>query len=129
MGEATSMQGALPLLAGTWAEIYSGGKWQGNTQHLRDVLTFYKDIYSHGLGNPAFQEAAKGRDESFAAFAADKIGVLMESGYFWRSVINPKGGVAHMSNRDADVGYAMIPAQKPGSWIKAQDFVSMSGGT
>jgi Bacterial extracellular solute-binding protein len=64
MGEATSMQGALPLLAGTGAEIYSGGKWQGNTQHLRDVLTFYKDIYSHGLGNPAFQEAAKGRDES-----------------------------------------------------------------
>ena len=129
MGEATSMQGALPLLAGTGTEIYSGGKWQGDTQKVRDVLTFYKDIYSQGLGNPAFQEAAKGRDESFAAFAAGKIGVLMESDYFWRSVINPKGGVAPMSNRDADVGYAMIPAQKPGSGIKGQDFVSMSGGT
>ena len=129
MGEATSMQGALPLLAGAGAQIYSGGKWQGNTQQVRDVLTFYQDIYSHGLGNPAFQEAAKGRDESFAAFAADKIGVLMESDYFWRSVINPKGGVAPMNNRDADVGYAMIPAQKPGSGIKAQDYVSMSGGT
>jgi multiple sugar transport system substrate-binding protein len=129
MGEATSMQGALPLLAGAGAEIYSNGRWQGNTQQVRDVLTFYKDIYSGGLGNPAFQEAAKGRDESFAAFAAGKIGVLMEGDYFWRSVINPKGGVAPMNNRDSDVGYAMIPAEKPGSGIKGQDYVSMSGGT
>ncbi len=129
MGEATSMQGALPLLVGTGAEIYSNGKWQGNTKQVRDVLTLYKDIYSTGLGSPAFQEAAKGRDESFAAFAAGKIGVLMEGDYFWRSVINPKGGVAPMTNRDSDVGYAMIPAQSPGSGIKGQDFVSMSGGS
>ncbi len=129
MGEATTMQGVLPLLVGTGAEIYSGDKWQGDTQQVKDVLTFYKDIYTGGLGNPAFQEAAKGRDESFAAFAAGKIGVLLEGDYFWRSVINPKGGVAPMTNRDADVGYAMIPAQKPGSGIRGQDFVSMSGGS
>jgi multiple sugar transport system substrate-binding protein len=129
MGEATTMQGVLPLLAGTGAQIYTGGKWQGNTQQVRDVLSFYKDIYSGGLGNPAYQEAAKGRDESFAAFAAGKIGVLLEGDYFWRSVINPKGGVAPMTNRDADVGYAMIPSQKAGSGIRAQDFVSMSGGS
>ena len=129
MGEATSMQGALPLLVGTGTEIYSGGKWQGNTPQVRDVLTFYKAIYGGGLGNPAFQEAAKGRDESFAAFAAGKIGVLLEGDYFWRSVINPKGGVAPMTNRNSDVGYAMIPAQKPGSGIRGQDFVSMSGGS
>ena len=128
MGEATSMQGVLPLLAGTGAEIYSGGKWQGDTQQVRDVLTLYKTIYAGGLGKPAFQEAAKGRDESFAAFAAGKIGVLLEGDYFWRSVINPKGGVAPMANRDSDVGYAMIPAKTPGSGIKGQDFVSMSGG-
>ena len=129
MGEATSMQGVLPLLAGTGAEIYSGGKWQGDTQNVRDVLTFYRSIYAGGLGTPTFQEAAKGRDESFAAFAAGKIGVLLESDYFWRSVINPKGGVAPMSNRDSDVGWAMIPAQKPGSGLRGQDFVSMSGGS
>jgi multiple sugar transport system substrate-binding protein len=129
MGEATTMQGVLPLLAGTGAQIYTDGKWQGNTQQVRDVLSFYRDIYSAGLGNPAFQEAAKGRDESFAAFAAGKIGVLLEGDYFWRSVINPKGGVAPMTNRNADVGYAMIPSQKPASGIRAQDFVSMSGGS
>jgi multiple sugar transport system substrate-binding protein len=129
MGEATSMQGALPLLAGTGAEIYSGGKWAGNTQQVRDVLTFYKSINDGGLGNKAFQQAAKGRDESFAAFAANKVGVLLEGDYFWRSVINPKGGVAPMASRNADVGYAMIPSQKPGSGLKGQDFVSMSGGS
>jgi len=129
MGEATSMQGVLPLLVGTGTEIYTNGKWQGNTQQVRDVLTFYRDIYGAGLGNKAFQQAAKGRDESFAAFAAGKVGVLLEGDYFWRSVINPKGGDAPMASRDADVGYAMIPAQKPGSGIRGQDFVSMSGGS
>ena len=53
-----------------------------------------------------FQQAAKGRDESFAAFAADKIGILLEGDYFWRSVINPDKGSAPMATRDADVGYA-----------------------
>jgi multiple sugar transport system substrate-binding protein len=129
MGEATTMQGVLPLLAGTGAQIYTDGKWQGDGQPMRDVLTFYRDIYAEGLGDPAFQQAAKGRDESFAAFAAGKVGVLLEGDYFWRSVINPKGGVAPMANRDREVGYAMIPAQKPGSGIRGQDFVSMSGGS
>ena len=129
MGEATTMQGVLPLLVGTGTEIYTNGKWQGNTQQVRDVLTFYRDIYGAGLGNKAFQQAAKGRDESFAAFAAGKVGVLLEGDYLWRSVINPKGGDAPMASRDADVGYAMIPAQKPGSGIRGQDFVSMSGGS
>src|SRR6185503_2426576 len=129
MGEATAMQGALPLLAGTGAQIYAEGKWQGDAQQVRDVLAFYRDIYAAGLGEPAFQQAAKGRDESFAAFAAGKVGVLLEGDYFWRSVINPKGGTNPMTNRNADVGYAMIPAQKPGSGIRGQSFVSMSGGT
>ena len=129
MGEATTMQGVLPLLVGTGAEIYTDGKWLGNTQEVRDVLTFYRDIYKGGLGNSAFQQAAKGRDESFAAFAEGKIGVLLEGDYFWRSVINPKDGVAPMTTRDTDVGYAIIPAQKPGAGVKGQDFVSMSGGS
>jgi len=129
MGEATTMQGALPLLVGTGTQIYSDGKWEGNTKQVRDVLGFYKDIYAGGLGSTAFQQAAKGRDESFAAFAAGKVGVLLEGDYFWRSVINPKDGVAPMTTRDADVGYAIIPAQKPGSGVKGQDFVSMSGGS
>ena len=74
------------------------------------------------------QQAAKGRDESFAAFAANKIGILLEGDYFWRSVINPDKGSAPMATRDADVGYAEIPAKAKGAGVGGQDLVSMSGG-
>ncbi|MFG1973908.1 hypothetical protein ACGFJC_31670 [Nonomuraea fuscirosea] len=33
-----------------------------------------------------------------------------------------------MKNRDQTVGYAKIPAQRPGGGLRGQDFVSMSGG-
>ena len=128
MGEATTMQGVLPLLAGTGAEIYSGEKWQGNTKAVRDVLTFYQTLVKKGLENTDFQQAAKGRDESFAAFAKGKIGILLEGDYFWRSVINPKNGDAAMPTRDADVGWAAIPSQQPGTGVGGTDTVSMSGG-
>ncbi|MFC4536312.1 extracellular solute-binding protein [Sphaerisporangium dianthi] len=128
MGEATSMQGALPLLAGTGTEILSGGKWTGASQGLKDVLGFYRQIYTTGLGDPRLQQEAKGRDKSFQEFADGKIGVLAEGDYFWRSVVEPKAGVAPMPDRDKTVGYAMIPAKQPGAGIRGQDFVSMSGG-
>lgn len=128
MGEATSMQGALPLLAGTGTEIYAGGKWAGASQGVKDVLDLYRRIYAGGLGDPKLQQEAKGRDKSFAEFAAGKIGILAEGDYFWRSVIEPKAGVAPMADRDKVVGYAKIPARTPGAGIRGQDFVSMSGG-
>lgn len=130
MGEATTMQGALPLLVGTGAKIYddSSKKWQGNTQNVRDVLGFYRDIYANGLGDPTLQQEADGRDKSFAEFAAGQVGILMEGDYFWRSVIEPTAGVAPMANRDEVVGYTKLPAMQPGSGINGQDFVSMSGG-
>ncbi len=128
MGEATSMQGVLPLLVGTGAEIYQNDKWQGNTQNMRDVLGFYKKLIDDGLMDKNYQLAAKGRDESFAAFAAGKIGILLEGDYFWRSVINPDKGSAPMANRDSEVGFAMIPAKSAGAGVSKQDFVSMSGG-
>ncbi len=74
------------------------------------------------------QREAKGRDKSFAEFAANKIGILLESDYFWRSVVEPKAGVAKMADRDTAVGYALIPAARPGGGVNGQDFVSMSGG-
>ncbi|WP_067171473.1 extracellular solute-binding protein [Microtetraspora niveoalba] len=128
MGEATTMQGVLPLLAGAGAEIYAGGRWTGATQALKDMLGFYHQIYATGLGDPKLQQEAQGRDKSFARFAEGKIGILAEGDYFWRSVIEPKTGVAPMATRDADVGYALIPAQRPGAGIRGQDAVSMSGG-
>jgi multiple sugar transport system substrate-binding protein len=128
MGEATTMQGALPLLVGTGKEIFSDGKWQGNSQAVRDVLGMYQKIYSGGLGDPVLQQDAKGRDKSFQAFAEGKIAILLEGDYFWRSVVEPQKGIAKMADRDAVVGYAKIPAIRPGGGIRGQDFVSMSGG-
>jgi multiple sugar transport system substrate-binding protein len=128
MGEATSMQGALPLLAGAGGEIWKDGKWAGATQPVKDTLDFYTKVYGGGLGDPKLQQEAKGRDKSFAEFAAGKIGILAEGDYFWRSVVNPSNGIAKMADRDSAVGYAMIPAKQPGAGIRGQDFVSMSGG-
>ncbi|MEN3359292.1 MAG: multiple sugar transport system substrate-binding protein [Mycobacteriales bacterium] len=130
MGEATTMQGTLPLLVGTGKEIYDpvSKKWQGATTNVKQVLTLYQQIYGGGLGDKTLQQEAKGRDKSFADFAAGKIGILLESDYFWRSVIEPKAGIAAMKDRDQVVGYAKIPAIQPGAGVRGQDFVSMSGG-
>ncbi|MEV0233565.1 extracellular solute-binding protein [Nonomuraea sp. NPDC050786] len=128
MGEATSMQGVLPLLAGAGGEVQKDGKWTGASQPMKDALGLYQKIYGGGLGDPKLQQEAKGRDKSFQQFAAGKIGILLEGDYFWRGVVNPKTGVAKMADRDQVVGYAMIPAMEPGKGIRGQDFVSMSGG-
>ncbi|WUI02850.1 extracellular solute-binding protein [Spirillospora sp. NBC_00431] len=129
MGEATSMQGVLPLLAGAGAEIYADGKWTGGGAAVKQVLGLYQQIYGlEGLGDPKLQQEAKGRDKSFEEFAAGKIGVLGEGDYFWRDVLNPKTGVAKMKTRDQDVGYALIPAVTPGGGVRGRSFVSMSGG-
>ncbi|NUR86374.1 MAG: extracellular solute-binding protein [Nonomuraea sp.] len=129
MGEATSMQGVLPLLAGAGGEVQKDGKWTGASQPLKDALGLYQKIYGgSGLGDPKLQQEAKGRDKSFAQFSEGKIGILMEGDYFWRGVVNPKDGVAKMADRDKVVGFAQIPAMEAGKGIRGQDFVSMSGG-
>jgi multiple sugar transport system substrate-binding protein len=128
MTEATAMQGVLPLLVGTGSEIYADGKWQGDTDDLKAVLDLYQKVYKGGLGDPVLQQEAKGRDKSFEEFAQNKIGILLESDYFWRSVVDPTDGVAKMADRDTAVGWAKIPAMTPGSGVDGQDFVSMSGG-
>lgn len=128
MTEATTMQGVLPLLVGTGSEIYADGKWQGDTDDVKSVLDFYQQVYKGKLGDPVLQQEAKGRDKSFEEFAQNKIGILLESDYFWRSVLDPQDGVAKMADRDTAVGWAKIPAMTPGSGVDGQDFVSMSGG-
>ncbi|PZS35207.1 MAG: ABC transporter substrate-binding protein [Pseudonocardiales bacterium] len=133
MGEATTAQGFLPLLAGTGKPLFdeTSGKWQGATSNVTSVLDFYKKIYGGGLGDPHLQQDKAGRDESFADFSKGKIGILVEGDYFWRSIICPDKKVCNttaMATRNADVGYAKIPAEKPGMGINGQDFVSVSGG-
>jgi multiple sugar transport system substrate-binding protein len=129
MTEATTMQGVLPLLAGTGAEINQDGKWQGATGNVKSVLDFYQQVYGGKLGDPLLAQEAKGRDKSFELFAQNKVGMLFESDYFWRSVVDPTVGVAKMADRDTAVGWAKIPAMNPGSGVGGQDFVSMSGGS
>ena len=129
MGEATTMQGVLPLLAGAGGQVNDGRKWYGATPQLKAVLTFYHEVYGTGLGDPDLQKEVNGRDESFQEFAAGKIGILAESDYLWRSVIDPKAGIDPMKRRDNDVGWALIPAEQPGKGLHGQNFVSLSGGS
>lgn len=129
MGEATTMQGFLPLLAGTGEQIWADDTWTGATEGVTQVLEFYGQVYGEeALGDPLLQQEAQGRDTSFQLFASGQLGILIESDYLWRSVINPEG-IAPMANRDEAVGWAKIPAREPGAGINGQDFVSMSGGT
>jgi len=129
MTEATTMQGVLPLLAGTGSEVWADGKWQGGTDDVTAVLDLYQQVYQGGLGDPVLQQEAKGRDKSFEMFAKNKIGILFEGDYLWRGVLAPDIGVAKMADRDTAVGWAKIPARTPGSGVDGQDFVSMSGGS
>ncbi|WP_326691524.1 extracellular solute-binding protein [Streptomyces sp. NBC_01795] len=128
MGEATTMQGVLPLLAGAGGQVSKGDRWYGDTPQLRAVLKFYRDIYAHGLGDPRLQQEAKGRDKSFEKFAGGKLGILAEGDYFWRDVISPKTGTSPMKRRDNDVGYALFPARARGEGLAGRDYVSLSGG-
>ena len=84
------MQGVLPLLVGTGATINTDGKWLGNSTADPPGAGLLQEIYGGGLGDPVLQREAKGRDKSFAEFAANKIGILLEGDYFWRSVVEPK---------------------------------------
>lgn len=138
MGEATTAQGFLPLLAGTGKLIYDTPqkKWLGNTQNIREVLSFYQQVYKGKpqLGDPDLQLRADGRDRSFQEFSKGQIAMLTEGDYLWRSVINPKVGIDPMPSRDSAIGWALIPAMRPHAGVqgpafkKPQSFVSLSGG-
>ncbi len=131
MGEATTLQGFVPILLGTGAAVYdeSEEKWLGDTPELREALGFYDTIYREGLANGELQTRADARDRSFQEFSQGTIAILAESDYLWRSVVAPDADLFPMANRDQAVGFAMIPARESGAGINGQDFVSASGGT
>lgn len=135
MGEATTTQGFLPLLAGTGTNIFDEKtkEWQGKTSNIVEVLKFYKKLYSDSkFGDAKMQLDKSGRDESFAQFSKGKIGILLESDYFWRSVVCPEKKTCSdtsMPDRDSTVGYARIPSTARSKGVNNQDFVSISGGT
>ncbi len=128
MSETTTVNGFLPLLAGAGALIYADGKWQGNTAAMRAALGFYQQIFSRHLADPVLDEEVEGRDASFAEFAANKIGIYLESDYMWRAILAPKVGNDPMADRDTAVGYALLPAMNPGAGVAGQSYVTYSGG-
>ena len=134
MGEATAMQGFLNLLGGAGSLIYDAKtkKWTGNTKAVRDMLGFYDSVYNKDqVGNSDWQLLASenGRNESFKAFAEGKLAMIIEGDYLWRGVINPVTGNFKMSDRNTNVGFAMIPAKTAKSGVNGQSFISMSGGS
>jgi multiple sugar transport system substrate-binding protein len=131
MGEATTMQGALPLLAAAGGQVYDAeaGLWTGASPALVQMLGTYATIYGdEELGDTDMQLLQDGRDRSFEAFANGEIAMLIEGDYLWRSVINPDGGNFPMETRDTAIGWAKIPAYEPGGALGGLDFASMSGG-
>ena len=73
MGEATTMQGYLMALLGAGQHIYDfdTGKWVVSSPAILDTLNLYKTIYiDEGLGDPRFQLAQDGRNQSFAILPA-----------------------------------------------------------
>ena len=131
MGEATTMQGALPLLAAAGGQVYDqeSGTWTGATPEMIQMLGTYATVYGdEGLGDSDLQLLQDGRDQSFEQFANGQIAMLIESDYLWRSVIEPTVGNFPMANRDDVVGWARIPAYAAGGALGGLDYASMSGG-
>jgi multiple sugar transport system substrate-binding protein len=128
MGEATTLQGFIPILLGAGGDVYADGAWQGDTPELREALELYATVFGEGLADADMQLLADGRDQSFQAFAEGELGMLIEGDFLWRGVIS-EGGNFPIDSREDVVGWALIPAQEPGAGIRGQDFVSASGGT
>jgi multiple sugar transport system substrate-binding protein len=133
MGEATTFQGALPLLAAAGSPVYDEetGLWTGGTDDMVQMLGTYATIYGdEELGDADMQLLQDGRERSFEAFANGEIAMLVESDYFWRAVVNPDpdASLFPMENRDEILGWAMIPAYEAGGALGGLDVTSMSGG-
>ena len=132
MGEATTMQGYMMALLGAGHHIYNfeTGKWIVSSPAILDTLSLYETIYvTEELGDARWQLVQNGRDLSFEAFSLGELAMLVEGDFFWRGPLAPETGNFPMANRDEVVGFAMMPAEEPGSGYNGQDFVTISGGT
>lgn len=129
MGEATTMQGWLMLLAGTGEELRDAqGRWIVRSPGMLAALDFYKTVYiDEKLGEARTQRLVSGRNRSFTDFQRGKSAILIESNWFYYTAIDPQGDFP-IPDRDELVGWAKMPARTPGSAVRGQDFVSVSGG-
>jgi multiple sugar transport system substrate-binding protein len=129
MGEATTMQGYLMLLAGTGEELRDAqGRWIVSSPGMLAVLELYKTVYrDEQLGEARTQRLVSGRNRSFTDFQRGKSAILVESNWFYYTAIDPQGDFP-IADRDNLVGWTKMPARTPGSAVREQDFVSVSGG-
>ncbi len=130
MGEATTMQGYYMAVLGTGHGVVDkDGKFIVASQGILDTLNLYKTIYvDKDLGDQRAQLVGDGRNQSFANFRDGKTALLVEGDWFYRSVTKP-GSEFAVDNRDEVMGWAKMPAEKPGAGLRGQDFVTISGGT
>ncbi len=131
MGEATTMQGWFMVLLGTGIHMFDfeNEKWIVEHPGILDALEFYKIVYvDEKLADARMQLMSGARARTFEAFRDGKIAMLVEGDWFWRSVLAP-GSEWAIPNREKTVGWAKMPAKKPGAGYRGQDFVSISGGT
>jgi multiple sugar transport system substrate-binding protein len=129
MGEATTLQGYYMLILGTGEQPFMNGKWVVKSQGILDTLNFYKKIYvDTKVGDQRVQLVKDGRNQSFANFRDGVTSMLVESDWFYRSVTKP-GSEFAVANRDQVMGWAKMPAEKPGMGVRGQSFVTASGGT
>lgn len=130
MGEATTMQGYYMALLGTGEALQDeDGKWITASQGILDTLNLYKTVYvDEKLGDQRAQLLGDGRNRTFANFRDGKTAMLVEGDWFYRSV-TAEGSEFAVDNRDEVMGWAKMPAREPGSGLRGQDFVTISGGT
>ncbi len=130
MGEATTMQGYWMALLGTGEEMTDAdGRWIVRSQGILDTLGLYQQIYvEEALGDARVQLLQDGRNRSFENFRDGVTAMLVESDYFYRSVVAPGADFA-LEDREAQLGWAPMPAREPGTGIQGQDVVNISGGT
>ncbi len=95
MGEATTMQGFLPLLAGTGEEIWADDTWTGASAGVTEVLDFYGQVYGDGRSaTRCCSRRPRAATPRSSCSRAARSACLIESDYLWRSVVNPDGGIA-----------------------------------
>lgn len=131
MGEATTLQGFMPILLGAGESIFdeSTRRWLGDGPALRTALRFYDTVYERGYADADLQIGPTAREHTFERFADGEIAIILESDFLYRSVIAPTEDALYpMPERDEVVRWALIPARRPGAGIRGQDFVSASGG-
>jgi len=140
-GEATTMQGFYPLLLGAGGRLYDpgSGKWVAKSSALLAALEFYHTIYvAEGLAvDPEFWMAGAPVDKIHLYLSnvgqrpgEPALAMLVTWDGVWYDAANPQHEryIPEPPGRDAVLGYCKWPAKEPGSGIRGQDFVTISGG-